>query len=167
MKNESQPRFESVAGTALGGTLLFSEGEHSFRFEPRSIIDLSARTGDLGLTSASVGTLQLELDIESGRVLFVWGLHPRASWSRGRAQPRGALEGSVRRVPASGLVRGVAVSLAPVGAWKTVHDPSTGWVRVHRDKGDDHEAVVVATGTVLGLTSGCLNSVWLQPVFVD
>lgn len=167
MNDVSLPRFGSVDETALGGTLVFSEGEHSFRFEPGSVVDLRDRVGGQGLTSASVGTLQIELDVESGRVLFVWGLHPRVLWSRGQALPTRPLEGGVRLEPASSLVSGVAVSIAPVGGWQTVHDVSTGWVRVHRDEVLDDEQVVVATGTVLGLAAGRLNSVWLQPVFVD
>jgi hypothetical protein len=160
-------RFEPDTGTALGGSLVFSEGEHSFRFEPGSVVDLSDRTGDAGATSASVGTLQIELDVKSGVVLFVWGLHPRTLWATGSALPSDPREGTVRVVPPSSLVSGVALNLASVGEWETVQDPSTGWIRVRRDEAPDDEEVLVATGTILGLASGRLNSVWLQPVFVD
>lgn len=163
----SHLRFEAVAGHPLGGRLLFSESEHSFRFEPDSVVDLSDRTGNAGLTSASIGTLQLELDVGSAEVLFVWGYHPRVQWSQGPVEPGAPSAGAVRLASPSGLVRGESLDIASVGEWSTVHDPNSGWVRVQRGNLPDHEEALVATGTILGLNSGHLNSVWLQPVFVD
>lgn len=147
--------------------MIFSEREHSFRFEPGSVVDLEDRTGTAGATSASVGTLQIELDVESGRVLFVWGLHPRTLWVNGPVLPGRVRAGQVRVAHGAGLVRGVSVEIAPVGGWRTRFDPSTGWIRVAADEDRDADEVLVATGTVLGLTSGRLTSVYLQPVFVD
>lgn len=153
-------------GAPLDGLLIYSDAEHSFRFEVGDPSDLYARLGDLGRTSLAIGTLQVEVDVATGAALFAWGLHPRERWSDGRGQPEGRLPGEVRVHSTPKLETGVAVSVAEVGEWSTIHDRLSGWVRVTSDTTvDDDEQILIASGIVLGLRTGHLSSVWLHPVF--
>jgi hypothetical protein len=150
----------------LPGTLLYDAAEYSFRFEPGSPVDLAERMGGSGATSLSIGTLQIEVGVASGLVLFAWGLHPRSQWRSGMLSLPNPQPGLVRVTCPEGLRHGVAIGLAEVGAWSTLHDPRSGWIQVARDSASpDGEQILVAAGTVLGLREGSIASVWLQPVF--
>jgi hypothetical protein len=152
-------------GDALEGALEYDAAEHSFRFTPASPVDLAERAGAGGRTSLSIGTLQLEVGVATGIVLFAWGLHPRAAWQeRAVGSPR-AEPGVVRVSCREHLERGVAVSLAEVGRWATSYDVGTGWVRVAPAEEPDEAQVLIASNTVLGLRQGQLSSVWLRPDF--
>jgi hypothetical protein len=153
-------------GEPLFGLPIYANSEHSFRFEVASPDDLEVRSGNSGRTSLSIGTLQIEIDVERGEALFVWGLHPRQRWVLGNARPGEAQPGTVRVTSDGGLRRGVSIRVADIGSWTTVHDPESGWVRITASPmTDDDEQVLIATGTILGLRLDCLNSVWLAPAF--
>src|SRR5438067_1407980 len=74
-------------GPPLGGVLFYSKREYSFRFVPASPDQLTERVGERGVTSLSVGTLQIEVGIEHKRALYVWGLHPYTRWKPGILDP--------------------------------------------------------------------------------
>lgn len=148
----------------LDGLLHYIEDEHSFMFEAASPQDLFDRTGIAGLTSLSIGTLQVEVGVSTGQVLFAWGLHPKSTWRASPVPPPVATPGAVTVVDAA-FVRGVSVQIATVGAWATCFDESTGWIRVAPTEGTSESYSLVATGTVVGVSAGRLDSVWLQPIF--
>ena len=150
----------------LSGLLRYVEPEHSFNFDAGSPADLQRRTGRAGVTSMSIGTLQLEVGIESGLVLFAWGLHPSISWNRESIGRPHTVPGGLRVESELPLQRGVSLALAPVGAWVTSFDEASGWVRISQDP--NHASAVevaVATGVALGVTDGRLDAVWLEPIF--
>lgn len=149
-------------GEALHGRLGYSEEEYSFRFDVDSVVDLAARAGDAGQASVSIGSLQLEVSSGSGLVLFAWGLHPRVQWIEGKVPVPQAKPGVV--LLDAEFAPGASVALAPVGKWRTIFDPASGWVRVAEDEGLDDDLVVeVANGVLVGERGGQLFSVWLHP----
>jgi hypothetical protein len=150
---------------ALSGTLLYLEGEYSFKFDARDRQEVLDRAGNDGVTSLSVGTLQVEVGVETGIALFVWGFHPHLTWEDMRlAEPR-SQPGQVRLSDPRVLARGVALQASPDGAWSTWRDPQTGWISVAPEPGASgaESHVLIADGVVLGLRDGALSSVWLRP----
>ncbi|HEX3426188.1 MAG TPA: hypothetical protein VHT30_08645 [Acidimicrobiales bacterium] len=112
-----------------------------------------------------IGTLQIEVGVDSRLVLFVWGLHSRARWIEGRVAAPNGRSGIVEVSEPPDLRLGVSIGLADVNAWTTVYDPETGWLRVAPPAAQDDDLILVSTGIVLGLQGeGELASVWLQPV---
>lgn len=160
-----QVTVSSEAGEALDGVLKYTVAEYSFRFTPGSPQELAHRVGDGGQTSLSVGTLQIEVGIETGILLFAWGLHPKERWSVGRLETPQAEPGIVKVSGCKALAAGVSIGVAAVGDWSTTYDPETGWVRTTEDERPDEEHVLIATDLVVGLRQGALSSVWLQPIF--
>jgi hypothetical protein len=120
----------SATGDSLDGILRYDENEHSFSFTPASPVDLSEQVGADGLTSLSIGTLQVELGVATRIALFVWGLHPRASWQAAVLPSPNALPGVVRVGLPDSLRPGETISIAGVGRWSTLHDERSDWVRV-------------------------------------
>lgn len=158
-------RFHVLPGHELKGLLVYTSIEHSFRFDVGSPAELTERIGNSGVTSLAIGTLQIEVGIDSHQVLFVWGLHPRARWIEGPVAEPDYRSGIVEVLAPEDLRRGVSIGLAEVNSWSTVYNSETGWLRVAPPDRQDDDLVLVSTGAVLGLQRGGeLSSIWLQPV---
>ncbi len=150
----------------LDGVLRYLDADYAFTFDAGSPEEVLERTGSNGITSLSVGTLQIEVGVETGVALFVWGLHPRATWQYRQLGAPAFVPGGVRVDAAETLRRGVSVQIAAVATWATWFDNETGWVRIAADPvSSSDQEVLVATGVVLGLSENQLDSLWLQPVF--
>ena len=151
--------------TPVRGTLIYSESEYSFRFDAADRDDLRERIGDAGVSSLSIGTLQLEFGVASRQILFAWGLHPRGRWIDSElAAPM--YEPSIVLVdPDLSYTGGVSVAIAPVNSWVTEYDRQSGWIVVSPTGTRDVDLHEVAEGVVLGRRNGELNSVWLKPAF--
>lgn len=151
-------------GAPLKGTLSYDQTEHSFRFNPDPA-DLGARLQGQGVTSVSIGTLQLEVDVESGQVLYAWGLHPNNIWRSDSIGAPSAEAGKITIHPEEDFEEGISIRLSRVGEWETLHDQQSGWLRVSPGMDDDEFQVEVADGVVIGGVGDNINSVWLQPAF--
>jgi hypothetical protein len=129
-KRMMKVRFIAHPGQELEGSLVYANAEHSFRFDAGSPFELAERMGVAGVTSIAVGTLQIEVGVDSHLVLFVWGLHPRARWAEGRVAAPVYRSGIVEVSEPRDLRRGVSVGLADVNSWSSIYDSETSWLRV-------------------------------------
>ncbi|MFF7146410.1 hypothetical protein ACFZB5_35515 [Streptomyces nodosus] len=157
-------KFSFQDGSPLEGVLTYDESEYGFSFSAQSRESLSARLGSEGVTSVLIGTLQLEVDIESQEVLFAWGYFPNV---RGEVAELGAPNFTPGRVFISSrhsFQPGVSLEI-PGKGWRVSYDPSSGWVAIRLKGAVDAKLVQIASGIVLGVDSGDLVSVWLDPVF--
>jgi hypothetical protein len=150
----------------LDGILRYVNADHSFSFEASSPADVQERVGTRGVSSLSVGTLQIEVSVETGAALFVWGYHPRATWELRPIDGPNLVPGSVRIDAVEPLESGVSINLQPTGAWNTWLDRETGWVRVTKSPAVTSESVVlIATDVALGVSGSELDAIWLRPSF--
>jgi hypothetical protein len=156
--------FERTEGASLDGVLVYDVEGYSFLFEGW-LSNLSDQDRATGLAALMVGTLQFHIGVASGRVYFVDGFHDaRTLWSAAVIRPPEARPGVVRVRGAGTLLSDVGYALAPSGAWRTSIDEENGWVEVADPSSPrPQDAVLVATGTVLGLTGGRLVALWLRP----
>ena len=158
--------FFPILGEPIEGNLFYSVREYSSRFSVDDIKSVWQLDGDQGRGLLSLGTLQLEIDNESGRVLYVWGLHPHTRWVEGVCRPENFSRGGVMAQVAPRADPGGAARLIELGAWSTRLDRETGWVRIAGDASFARETLtLIATDTLLGITDGSLSSVWLRPQF--
>ncbi len=150
----------------LKGQLVYRAYEYSFDFQVGSQQELARRAGSKGTTSLLIGTLQIEIGIETGAALFVWGLHSHSSrWRLDSLSRPPAQSGCVKVVLNGELTRGVSQELAEVGAWQTTYDPNTGWVCISSNEHDAERYVEFAEDTIAGLLNDELVSVWLRPIW--
>jgi len=156
--------FVDLESPKLDGRVLYRTDEYSFDFEPDSITDLDKRVGSEGRTSVVIGTLQIEIDVETGAALYVWGYHPYFRWRAGRLPTIASRPGTISVLTKEQLHEGVSVSLVHVNEWTTVYDPTTGWICVGASQvAQTIELVEFATKTVAGIEKGVLRSIWLRP----
>lgn len=149
----------------LPGILIYVQQDHAFDFQPAAPDELSRAAGGKGTASLLVGSLQIEVGVESGRFLFVWGYHPMATWREAQLHAPVACPGAIV-LANSNLEHGISQPLTEVGEWTTVYDRQSGWVRL----GPASEAAVEKTiqfaeDTLCELSEGKLVSLWLRPVF--
>lgn len=152
----------------LQGMLLYVQSEHSIDFESSSHNALTSRTSLGGSASLSVGTLQIEVAIDTGYLMYPWGYHPSESWCRQPLPPVVVRSAGVRCVPNAALVAGVGYDITESGNWSTFYDDATGWLCV-TDQSRPLETVEVfefATSVAASFDGNRLTGLWLKPVFV-
>ncbi len=146
------------------GRLEYRHSERSLAFVP---IDSGPGTTKTvtDATSLSLGTIQLEVDIESRLVLQVWGYHPREAWIPGLVQAPEAVRGGLRVHESTKLARGVSVPITCDTSWVTTFDPASGWLSIHCDDVEPPRTVVeFAESTLAGLSLTRLVALWLRPL---
>lgn len=160
-------RFLKYDCTPLQGEVVYRAYEYSFDFKVKSESELTSRAGSKGTTSLVVGTLQIEVGIETGAALFVWGLHSHSTqWLRDRLPGISPEEGCLKVLFDEEPVIGVSQGLAEVGEWQTIYDANTGWLCVRSNEHDVAESYVeFAQNTIAGLGNEKLVSLWLHPLW--
>jgi hypothetical protein len=160
-------RFLKYDCAPLHGEVVYRAYEYSFDFKVKSESELALRAGSKGTTSLVVGTLQIEVGIETGAALFVWGLHSHSTqWRQVRLPRVSSQKGCVKVEFDEEPVIGVSQGLAEVGEWQTTYDEDTGWICVSANEHDVAENYVeFADNTIVGLADEKLVSVWLRPVW--
>jgi hypothetical protein len=151
----------------LKGELVYRAYEHSFDFKVESQPDLVHRAGSKGTTSLLIGTLQIEIGIETGAALFAWGLHSHITqWREDRLPTISSQKGCVNVLFDEEPTIGVSQGLAEVGEWQTTYDPSTGWISVSSNEREAADTYVeFADNTIAGLADKQLISLWLRPIW--
>lgn len=142
-------------GQPVGGRLVYRRSECSLDVEP-------IPAG--GVAALLVNDVQIEID-EDGRLIFVWGLCPRAAWITASLQPPGADAGRLQLVGGT-VIPGVSRRLNPVGRWAVFHDPGSRWLCIGRASGTG-DGVAFAPGAIAQVDGGELIALWLRPEMRD
>jgi hypothetical protein len=159
-------RFSLRSGVPIEGVLTYSDSEYGFSFSARDGEALGERLGSGGVTSVVIGTLQLEVDIQSREILFPWGYFPNVRRAVASLSPPRSIEGRVSISSDEHFEPGVSLEI-PGNEWQDSYDPSSGWVAIRLNAASDATFVQIADGTILGIDNGNLVSVWLKPVFIE
>jgi hypothetical protein len=160
-------RFNVKPGVPTAGRPIFRYSEYSLGFEVRLPERIGSRVALGGVASALVRTLQIDLAVKSGEALFVWGYHPQMNWREGLAVPTDPQPGAVVITMGEPFLADTGYEIPGSHSWNTVHDRTSGWLRVRADDGaDDERVVLIADETCLGLIGHQLNSIWVHPTFV-
>jgi hypothetical protein len=157
----------TVPGTPLAGALEYVLAEHSFAFRPRDALQLSDRAGSDGRTSVLVGTVQIEVAVDSQSLLYAWGYCPRANWSRGALVVPTFVDAEVHISTDSPLIAGVSLrATTATEQMGILYDTDSGWICIGTTDCGSAEMVLIATGVGIGLADSSLASIWLRPAFV-
>lgn len=155
-------RFTWKYGPVLSGQLAYRQAEYSFDFVPRAD-ELSVRVGSSGTGSISIGTLQLEVSVDTGEILFPWGLFPHTRWTDRLMATPNTSPGRLFLADISVLVPGVGVDLPRSREWQTYFDRESGWL--YTGVGDTADVIVeFAANAGASLTSDELTGLWLKAI---
>ena len=152
---------------SLPGELVYSRSEYGFRFRTSGAKGLLAGEDNEGFASVSVDTLQIEVSVQTGRALYVWGYEPHTGWRGEKVNTPEAQPGLVILQPGEPFEDGVSVSI-PAQHWDRRFDESTGWFVASPHDGDDAQwHVEIANGIVLGGSTEGIRSIYLRPTFEE
>jgi hypothetical protein len=149
---------------ALRGTLTYSKRDFGFGFDPISQAELEERLSLEGTASLSLDTLQIEIDVGTGILLYAWGYCPHVSWHPEHLRPAfdaaGIRVGGLARVE-----RGVSVAIDDDRIWRTSYDASTGWICVRaQPRSAASQLFEFASACVAELNASRLSALWLRPL---
>jgi hypothetical protein len=148
--------FEISTDAPAPGELVYLEEEFSLCTQPRP----SGSTA-----SMSINEVELMIEEDTNRVLFVTGYLPYHGWERAPLMPPVAVPGTIIVCATPPILTGTSSSVDPAGArWSVTADPESGWLRLSIDVREAHRANVrFAPGAVASIERGSLKELWLHP----
>lgn len=154
----------------LSGDLIYRENEYSIDFVCSSSKQLEKKSGQQGYMSLTVNTLQLEVGIETGALLYPWGLFPLMNAETRAIEVPVFKRGSINvQSQNSSLIAGVSLSIPESNSWKTIRAQEGKWIYIGPDDipyvGCSY--IEFASGAVVGLKEGSISSIFLMPNFID
>lgn len=158
-------RFRVRAGRPLAGSLKYSQVDMGFSFEAADLPELAERLSGGGRTSVVIDSLQLEVGVDSGELLYVWGYCPGGAWAPLSLRPAPSTEGKIFVEADPSLEEAISVSISRSAVWDYGFDRESGWVCVFRSMSATEDLIEVAEGVLIGLIGEDINSVWLHPEF--
>ncbi|MGC0363101.1 hypothetical protein ABH922_001085 [Rhodococcus sp. 27YEA15] len=157
--------YSRKSGSIFPFVPVYLEGELSFNIDNRAV----ARRPEYhmyGTSSILISYVEIEIDIKSGRPMFVSGYHPNHDWIRASAFPYGMIEGEIYVTADPEFEGGIPFSLWKYDEMETIYDSATGWVRMTRDDSkEDHDIWKFSVDAALGFRNDELHSLWVKPIF--
>lgn len=153
-----------MTSRALPGALEYRRADHAFAFEPECDATAWKEIGAGKRTSLAIDTLQIEVAIPTGRLLYVWGYHPVEGWREDVLRPPASQPGRLHVESSEVMIPGVSVAMNDELPWITSYDPSCGWICVRDPKGGNaSEVVEFASDTLAEVAGNRLIALWLHP----
>ncbi|WP_146134773.1 hypothetical protein [Actinopolyspora mortivallis] len=147
------------------GNLYYATEDLSFCFKPKKLYSFSTSFGEGGVASLQIGTLQVEIESETGRCLFVWGYHPYFQWENLSLMVPEYSNGAVYYISKGRIANGVSINLPDSKEWVSYFDRKSNLLCVTNKKYPIRKNYKIATGVILGVEDCELCSIWLNPVF--
>lgn len=150
----------------LSGKLVYRSSEYSLDFVEYSNEDASERAGKKGRASLAIGTLQIEVGVETGELLYPWGLFPLMHCKTKVMPMKSICSGEVfvdrDRL---GLTSGVAIEIPGTELWEVFEDIVSGWICIgDSDVGGEINLVQFASGVVMSFRGKFFVALWVRPV---
>lgn len=160
----------SEENNSLCGSLIYRESEYSLDFICASTEKLKKKSGSQGCMSLTVGTVQIEVGVETGSLLYPWGLLSLVSCERKKIELPSFKEGTINiHLEQGKLISGVSFDIPGSNAWETILDSDGEWIYIGDAKADFKRISFVefAAGTVVGISDdGGIFGFFIKPVFV-
>lgn len=162
----SLPRFQITSESYhLAGEPHYALADYAFAFD-MSVAGQDGRKALGATTSLVIGTLQLEIEIETSHCIYLWGYCPAVGWRRSPLPSHDLVPraGGLKVTCETPLVPGVSIGIEEMVPSLVWFDPATGWVCVGRPESDaTSQAVEFASDTIAVVSEARLRSVWVRP----
>lgn len=141
----------------LTGKLLYRLRDHALDFEALSPKHAASCVGPSGQTSVAVGTVQLEVSVDSGRVLYPWGYLPRESLRVSKLQRLNGEAGCLFVGNGARLISGITDVVADSLTVSMLRDGSGTLLQITVLPGPTDTVIEFAQGCTVGLQGGALS----------
>jgi len=159
--------FSCEADSVLEGDLIYREAEYSVDFISVSPRHLRSRIGCQGCISLTIGTLQIEVGIETKLLIYPWGFLPLVNVKKEKIEIPIFKRGGIK-VDLCGLelVEGVSFEVLESGSWKTISDCESGWIYIGGGEALKNVCYYeFAAGAVLGICNGDIVCIYIRLQF--
>ncbi len=153
----------------IRGRHIYRRSEYSFDFTPVPPEGLRRLIGPSGTASVSANEVQLEMDLDTGRLLYAWGLCPHMGVAgHRRVSHRPACGWAGVRLKSKPIL-GASYPISPSRErWRVMANRALGWVILTSPTNTGPEVLVrIADGCILGLKGTELVSLWIHPEMRD
>ncbi|MEK7528602.1 MAG: hypothetical protein AAB592_02465 [Patescibacteria group bacterium] len=151
-------KFRTEEGEPIQGKVIFRSEEYSFDFEPRA-------SG--GGQSIAINDLQLEFDLETFQILYIYGLCTYCLyWKQSILYPPPASHGKffAEFMTNKEILPGMSYGYTEPAEWPVYVDFDSGWVCIGQPEvAQKIQAVEFATNSIAVLDNGKLIAIWLRP----
>lgn len=154
-----------LTASPLAGRLIYRSSEYSVDFIDCSREEVALSAGAKGCCSLAVGTLQIEVGVETGRLLYPWGLCNLAHLES-KCIPIKTIERAGIYIDSGGveLAVGAAVELPGSICWRMFKDVATGWICIGNfDMSAKVRLIQFATNAMISLCGEAVIAVWIKP----
>jgi hypothetical protein len=154
--------FEACSSQSiLKGHPRYVDDDYAFDFKVDPKVK-AAVIGPSGSTSLVIGTLQLEVAIDTMQCLYIWGYCPTQRWEMGLLLPPASHPSALKVCSAIRFARGVSVGLEVVA--KPYFDSRSGWFCIgNKEPAANGLVIEFATNTVAVIVERQLISLWIKP----
>jgi hypothetical protein len=145
-------------------------GQPSYAVEDHALTYDLQRDEDVQLgasprhTSLSIGTIQIEVSLDTYQCLYVWGYCPSTHWKKSSLSTPIAKRGRVFVETDAPLFAGVSVGIEQMSKAKVRFDIKSGWLCIGTPECNENDEVIeFATSSLAVLNEGRLRSIWIRP----
>ncbi|WP_037588721.1 hypothetical protein [Stenoxybacter acetivorans] len=150
----------------LLGKLFYYQSEYSLDFIEYPDEDFTKLPSARGYTSISVDTLQIEIDIDTGKLLYPWGLFPLVNAIEKPLILPSSYYGEIYiRVRNSKLISGVSIDFPSAKNWVLYKDSSSGWIFIgDRNIIQYSFSIEFARNVIASIENNNIVAFWMKPI---
>jgi hypothetical protein len=150
----------------LSGKLVYRESEYSLDFIECSNDNLVRLSGHGGCTSLTVHTLQIEVGINTGKLLYPWGLFPLIhAIDKPLIIPNSYYGELSINLKKNKLISGVSIEIPGSDHWQLYKDPSSCWIFVGNPSITQYScSIEFANNVIASIANDSIVAFWMRPV---
>lgn len=150
----------------LSGRLVYRAAEYAIDFVDCARDEIALMAGNRGCCSLSLGTLQIEVGVETGRLLYPWGYCPLMNCEL-KSLPMKQIDAGAIYVGScgEGLIAGVALEFPGSRLWRMFKDEVSGWICIGDPAiGENVHLIQFSTDALLSFSEKRVTALWIKPV---
>jgi hypothetical protein len=158
----------SLSENILQGNLIYRTTEYSIDFVDYSPEKLAISVGNYGCFSLSINTLQLEVSIETKKILYPWGYFPMMKYAMRKINITKLLNGNIYvDMGKTDLSKGTAYEIPKSNLWTTFKDIDNGWIYIGNNKTFNNDSKVLyiefAKNCIMGIKDNSAVALLIKP----
>ena len=148
----------------LEGKLIYRQQEYSFDFyvaEAKTMV---------GGSTITIGTLQIEVNGDTGCLRYIWGYWPNVTWKAVTLPTINFFSGGVKVMPIEDVNDAIVVTLEEYEKWRTFYDAENGWLCITPVEPEHLQLcqhIEFARNIGASISQEQLQALWLHPFLIS
>ncbi|MDF7675787.1 hypothetical protein PT286_03440 [Neisseriaceae bacterium ESL0693] len=153
----------------LNGDLVYYQTEYSFDFINCDKNQIEILKGNADCISLCIGTLQFEMSIDTGKILYPWGYYPLETALIKTLSVPTSFYGELSVIIKNDtFVSGVSIDIPNSERWQLYRDADSGWIFIGDIYIQDFSySVEFAQNVIASLVDDRLVGFWMKPQVLE